>query len=84
MSKAIISILEELERLKRDVKALESTLENETDPNIQLIAEGHYELICKLENALKAENDEAKLLIRVPSLEKEVRILKEIIAEMNG
>lgn len=82
MPKALIPIIDELDRLKRDVKQLQSTLENDADPNIQLIAEGHYDLICKLEDALIAENDEEKLLIRVPSLEKEVKILKKIIEEM--
>lgn len=84
MSKILISIIDELDRLKREVKELQSTLENDTDPNIKLIAEGHYDLICKLEDALKAENDEEKLLIRVPSLEKEVSILKKIITEMTN
>ena len=72
-------ILEEIQKLKEDVRSIRLTLENETNRNIRLIAEGHLDLSRKLDEALKVENEKELLLIRVNSLENDVRKLKERI-----
>ena len=46
-------ILDEIQKLKDDVKEIQLTLENETNKNIRLIAEGHLDLSRKLDEALK-------------------------------
>ena len=55
---------------------IQLTLENETNKNIQIIAEGHLDLIRKLDDALKAEQEKEMLMIRVNRLENELRKLK--------
>ena len=55
------------------------TLENETNKNIRIIAEGHLDLRWKLDEALKVENEKEMLLIRVNRLENGYRTLKEQI-----
>lgn len=77
-------ILNEIAGIKREVRELQLTLENETNRNIQLIAEGHTNLARKLDDALKIENDKEILMIKVTSLENEVRRLKERIANLAG
>ena len=77
-------ILDEIAGLKRDVREIQLTLENETNRNIQLIAEGHLNLSRKLDDALRVENEKEMLLIRVTSLENEVRRLKARIEEIAG
>ena len=52
-------------------------MENETNRNIRIIAEGNFDLSRKLDNALKVENEKELLLIRVNSLENEVRKIKQ-------
>ena len=52
-------------------------MENETTRNIRIIAEGNLDLSRKLDNALKVENEKELLLIRVNSLENEVRKIKQ-------
>ena len=74
--KAIESLLEPI---KRDIKSLQLTIENETNRNIKIIAEGHLDLSRKLDDALKVENEKEMLLIRVNSLENELRKVKERI-----
>lgn len=74
--KAIESLLEPI---KRDIKSIQLTLENETNRNIKIIAEGHLDLSRKLDAALKAENEKEMLLIRVNILENELRKVKERI-----
>ncbi len=74
--KAIESMLEPI---KRDIKSIQLTLENETNRNIKIIAEGHLDLSRKLDDALKVENQKEMLLIRVNSLENELRRIKERI-----
>jgi hypothetical protein len=58
------------------------TLENETNRNIKIIAEGHLDLSRKLDDALKVDTEKEMLLIRVNRLENEVRRLKERISEI--
>lgn len=84
MSEDAKLILDEIAGLKRDVKEIQLTLENETNRNIQLIAEGHLDLTRKLDDALRIENEKEMLLIRVTSLENEVRRLKARIEEIAG
>ena len=63
--------------LKKRVSGLEIHLENVTDKNIQIIAEGHLDLNRKLDEALKVENEKELLTIRVRILEDELRKIKE-------
>lgn len=56
--KAIESMLEPI---KRDIRSIQLTLENETNRNIKLIAEGHLDLSRKLDDALKIENEKELL-----------------------
>jgi hypothetical protein len=65
--------------IKNDIKDIQLTLENETNRNITLIAEGHLDLSRKLDDALKVENEKEMLLIRVNRLENELRRIKERI-----
>ncbi len=63
--KAIESMLEPI---KRDIRSIQLTLENETNRNIKIIAEGHLDLSRKLDEALRVDNDKEMLLIRVNTL----------------
>lgn len=71
------SIYAELQEVKLHTRNLELSLENETNRNIRIIAEGYWDLSRKLDNALKVENEKEILLIRVNSLENEVRKIKQ-------
>ena len=75
-------ILDEIEGVKTEVKSIQLTLENETNRNIRLVAEGHLDLIRKLDEALQVENEKELLLVRVNSLENDVRRIKERIAQI--
>lgn len=63
--------------LEGRVTGLELHLENTTDKNILIIAEGHLDLSRKLDRALTVENEKELFFIRVNLLEREVRKLKE-------
>ena len=75
-NKAIYQKLEEMDIKIRDIQL---TLENETNRNIKLIAEGHMDLNRKLDEALKIDNEKEVLIMRVNTLENELRRLKERI-----
>ena len=68
-----------LEPIKRDIRSIQLTLENETNRNIKIIAEGHLDLSRKLDGALRVDNEKEMLLIRVNTLENELRKIKERI-----
>ncbi len=72
-------ILDRLEKMDAKITDIQLTLENETNRNIEIIAEGHLDLSRKLDEALKVENEKEILLIRVNRLENELRKVKERI-----
>lgn len=71
-----------LEPIRNEIKSIELTLENETNRNIKIIAEGHLDLSRKLDEALKVENEKEMLLLRVNHLENELRKVKERISQI--
>ncbi|WP_024348497.1 hypothetical protein [Lacrimispora indolis] len=79
MSEMLALIKEDIKNTRTDIKDIQLTLENETNKNISLIAEGHLDLSRKLDDALKVENEKEMLLIRVNRLENEIRRIKEKI-----
>lgn len=82
ISDDVSALREDVGTLRKDVKEVQLTLENETNRNINVIAEGHIDLNRKLDNALKIESEKELLLLRVTSLENEVRRLKAKIEEI--
>lgn len=72
-------ILAKLSEMDNKITDIQLTLENETNRNIKIIAEGHLDLSRKLDEALKVENEKEMLLIRVNRLENELRRLKDRI-----
>lgn len=66
-----------LEPIRSEIRSIQLTLENETNRNIKIIAEGHLDLSRKLDDALKVENERELLLIRVNMLENELRKVKD-------
>ena len=60
-------ILDKLNSIDSRVLTLESTLENVTNKNISIIAEGHLDLSRKLDEALKVENEKRHACGRDPA-----------------
>lgn len=71
-----------LDKVERKTTEIQMTLENETNKEISIIAEGHLDLSRKLNNALKVENEKEMLLLRVTRLENEIRRIKQRIEEI--
>lgn len=82
MENNITEMQTEIKEVKSDIKDIKMTLENETNKNIKVIAEGHCDLGRKLNDSLKIEHEKEMLLIRVTILENEVRRIKEQIEEI--
>ena len=68
-----------LMNVESGVTDIRLTLENEIRPNIRRVAEGHLDLSRKLDEALKVENEKEMLIIRVNTLENELRRMKDKI-----
>ena len=80
------SLKEDVQTLKDDVQSLkervtniEITLENETNRNIQLVAEGHLNLDRKLDEALKELHPNTMYHLKVNHLDGEVTKMKRIL-----
>lgn len=74
------SLKSDMQKLERKVAGIEVHLENVTDRNIRLIAEGHLDLRRKLDEALKNKNEKELQGIRLNILEDEIRKIKEQFA----
>ncbi len=82
MTEETKAIMGELQKLNKKITDIQLTLENETNRNIRIIAEGHLDLSRKLDDALKVENEREMLLLRVNHLENEIRRIKQRIEEI--
>ena len=82
MKKDVGDMKKELTYVKNEVKDTKVHIENVTDNNIRIIAEGHTDLTRKLDDALKVNNEKELLLIRMSYLEDEVRRIKERLAQI--
>ena len=68
-------------RLQQGITSINLTLENEIRPNIRFLAEGHMDLTRKLDEALKVEREKEWYMVRFHTVENDVRILKEKMAQ---
>lgn len=76
--KADISNLKaDMREVKLRLTKVETTLENVTNHNIKIIAEGHIDLSKKLDEALKATRENEMLYIRMNVVEEDLRQLKQ-------
>ena len=82
MTEETKTIMDELKKLNDKITDIQLTLENETNRNIKIIAEGHLDLSRKLDEALKIDNEREMLLIRVNRLANEIRRLKSRVEEI--
>ena len=71
-----------LKEIKTDIHEIQLTLENDTNKRISIIAVGHLDLIRKLDDALKVENEKELLLLRVATLESEIKKIKKKIEQI--
>ena len=73
------TLKEDVQTLKDRVTNIEITLENETNRNIQLIAEGHLNLDRKLNEALKELQPNTMYHLKVNLLDGEVTKMKRML-----
>ena len=76
---AVQTLKEDVQMLKDRVTNIEITLENETNRNIQLIAEGHLNLDRKLDEALKELQPNTMYHLKVNHLDGEVTKMKRML-----
>lgn len=75
-------ILSKLDSLERRTTNIELTLENETNHNIQLLAENHITLIDKLNQAIKVADKTLMYEVQITSLKSRLEHLEKEVAEM--
>ena len=68
-----------LDKVEENTTELQLTLENETNRNIRIIAEGHLDLSRQLDDALRVESEKEMLLVRMNWMETEMRRMKKQI-----
>ena len=80
----VITLKSDVSELKSDVDDLkvrtaliETTLENVTNRNIKIIAEGHGDLSRKLDHVLQMESEKEMFLIRFNVMESRVEQMKQ-------
>ncbi len=71
------NVKNDLQEVKQKVINIDLTLENEIRVNIRRVAEGHLDLSRNLHEAMRIDNENEMLSIRVNILESELRRIKE-------
>lgn len=79
-TKQISEMKTDIQKMKNEIREISLILENETNRNIKIIAEGHLDLSRKLDKALTVENEKEMALIRINMMENEIRRIKEKFA----
>ena len=79
-TKQISEMKTDIQKMKNEIREISLTLENETNRNIKIIAEGHFDLSRKLDKALTVENEKEMALIRINMMESEIRRIKVKLA----
>ncbi len=74
----------EIHDIKQKVTNLELTLENETNHNIQLLAENHLSLVDKLNQAIKVQDKTLLYEVQVSGLKMRVERLEQEIADIKS
>jgi len=69
----MLSKLDKVDKIKKDITDIKLTLENEIRVNIQRVAEGQLDLSRNLHDAMKTDSEKEMLAIRVNVLETELR-----------
>ena len=82
MKQDIGDMKQELGVVKQDVKSLKLHIENETDRNIQLLAENHLTLIDKLNQAIKVQDKNIIYELKVNTLAGRVDLLEKDMAAL--
>ena len=76
--------LDKLDKLENDVADIKLTLENEIKTSIVRVAEGHFDLLRKLSEATRIDDENEMIAIRVSMLETEMRRLRQQLSQMAG
>lgn len=80
IEKRLEAVETKVNTLDYSIRDIKLTLENETNKQIKIVAEGHAVLNRKLDEALKSDNEREILKLRLVHLENEIRQIKERLA----
>lgn len=72
-------ILSEMKNMRNDITDIKLTLENVTNKNIQILAEGHQIINRRLDDAIKAESNIEMTRIKLNIIEEEIKKLKKAV-----
>ena len=75
---------DKLELTNQKVTAMQLSLENETNHNIQLLAENHINLVDKLNQAIHAQDKSLLYEVQVSGLKARVEQLEREVKDINS
>lgn len=78
------ALQDDMQVVKQKVTNLELTLENETNHNIQLLAENHINLVDKLNQAIRVQDKSLLFEVQVSGLRMRVEHLEKDVAEVKA
>ncbi|MDY2700238.1 MAG: hypothetical protein SOV61_11905 [Lachnospiraceae bacterium] len=84
MEDKIRGMNDKLELTNQKVTAMQLSLENETNHNIQLLAENHINLVDKLNQAIHAQDKSLLYEVQVSGLKARVEQLERDVKDINS
>lgn len=77
-------ILSRLDEIERRTTNIELTIENETNRNIQLLAENHITLIDKLNQTIKVADKTLMYEVQMTSLKSRLELLEKEVSNLKA
>ena len=84
MKNDIRSLDERLQKVENRITHIELTLENETNHNIQLLAENHISLVDKLNQAIKVQDKSILYEVQVSGLKARMDVIEKQLADIQA
>lgn len=84
MKSDMVAMQNDIDAINQKVTSLELKLENETNHNIQLLAENHINLVDKLNQAIRVSDKTLLYEVQVSTLKSKVEYLEKEVAEIKN
>ena len=84
MKRCMAVMQSDIDAINQKVTSLELKLENETNHNIQLLAENHINLVDKLNQAIRVSDKTLLYEVQVSTLKSKVEYLEKEVAEIKN
>lgn len=84
MKEDVQNLKEDVQAVKQKVTSIEVSLENETNHNIQILAENHINIVDKLNEAIRVQDKSILYEVQISGLKTRLDVLERELKEIKS